>query len=70
MNEKLSDILRVGDKVTIYKSRGGNWSAPVLEISDERHEAKLDLSAFRGGILGNSWFEIKISKRGIPYAQD
>ena len=65
---KLSEVLKVGDKVTVYKDRGSNWRLVVLEINDEQEQARLDLKAVKPQ-CGNGWWDIKISARGIPYAE-
>ena len=65
---KLSKILKKGDIITVYQKRGSNWRLSVLDVDDGRGMALLDPRPIRPN-MGPGWYEIKISKRGIPYAE-
>lgn len=73
MNIKNVEI-KVGDSITIYTNRGANVTGTIEQIDGE--QAYIAVSRQSGGhaVKGaphsaSGWYEIKVSARGIPYAQ-
>jgi hypothetical protein len=65
---KLSEMLQIGDKLTVYTNRGSNWRLPVIKVNDDEQTAVLDASGLRNGI-STICVEVKVSKAGRPYAE-
>lgn len=59
--------VKVGDKITVYTSRGNNWRLEILEVTE--HPEGGTIVKVKPGPARSLYLSVEWSKKGIPYAE-